>query len=347
MDMETIREQLKKPVVTAVMGGIIGLIIGLLFAWVVWPTEFVDADPSFLRSDFMQDYLKMAVDSNTLRPDPLVAKRRFDILGDRGPEALSAIQSNPDNLDPASIGVFANTINAPTLPTQAPEDIEAGPVTGEEGAPLPEGEEEAGSGSSLLTLLLIFCGLTLVLGLAFFGVFMFRNRLGTGIRTPIMEATEAAQQAEWTDFTAIGEQPPIAQFMASYKIGDDLFDDSFSVDSASGEFLGECGVGISETIGVGDPKKVTAFEVWLFDKNDIQTVTKVLMSAHAFGDNALRQRLAAKGEPVLVEPGTQTILETATLRLVARVVDINYGEGALPENSFFDSLILELAVWPV
>jgi hypothetical protein len=44
---------------------------------------------------------------------------------------------------------------------------------------------------------------------------------------------------------------------------------------------GECGVGISETIGVGDPKKVTAFEVWLFDKNDIQTVTKVLMSAHA------------------------------------------------------------------
>jgi len=143
----------------------------------------------------------------------------------------------------------------------------------------------------------------------------------------------------------MGDQAPIAQFMASYKIGDDLFDDSFSVDSASGEFLGECGVGISETIGVGDPKKVTAFEVWLFDKNDIQTVTKVMMSAHAYGDNSMRQRLAAKGEPVLIEPGTQTVLETATLRLVARVVDMNYGEGALPEKSFFDGLILELAVW--
>jgi hypothetical protein len=336
MDMETIRELLKRPVVTAVLGGILGLLLGLLFAWVVWPAEFVDADPSYLRSDFMEDYLKMAIDSNTLRPDPLVAKRRFDILGEKGPEALSAVQANPDNLDPAAIGAFASGISAPVLTPQAPV----------EGAPLPSAEE-AGAGSSLLTLLAIFCGLTLVLGIAFFGVFIFRNRLGTGIRTPIMEATEAAQQAEWTDFSAIGEQPPIAQFMASYKIGDDLFDDSFSVDSASGEFLGECGVGISETIGVGDPKKVTAFEAWLFDKNDIQTVTKVLMSAHAFGDNALRQRLAAKGEPVLVEPGTQTILETATLRLVARVVDINYGEGALPENSFFDSLILELAVWPV
>ena len=121
----------------------------------------------------------------------------------------------------------------------------------------------------------------------------------------------------------------MVQFMASYKAGDDLFDDSFSIDSPSGEFLGECGVGISETIGVGVPKKVTAFEVWLFDKNDIQTVTKVLMSAHAFNDPAIRQKLEAKGEPFQANSGGQTILETATLRLVARVVDMAYGQGAI------------------
>jgi hypothetical protein len=137
----------------------------------------------------------------------------------------------------------------------------------------------------------------------------------------------------------------MVQFMSSYKIGDDLFDESFSIDSPAGEFLGECGVGISETIGVGDPKKVSAFEVWLFDKNDIQTVTKVLMSAHAFLDEVSRQRLAAKGEPILAESGTETVLETQTLRLVARVVDIGYGEGALPDSSFFDHLILEMAIW--
>jgi hypothetical protein len=105
-------------------------------------------------------------------------------------------------------------------------------------------------------------------------------------------------------------------------------------------------VGISETIGVGEPKKVSAFEVWLFDKNDIQTVTKVLMSAHAFLDEPSRQRLAAKGEPVLAEPGIETVLETQTLRLVARVVDMGYGEGAVPDSSFFERLLLELAVWP-
>ena len=139
---------------------------------------------------------------------------------------------------------------------------------------------------------------------------------------------------------------PVALFMTNYVIGDDLYDDSFSIDAPNGAFLGECGVGISDTIGVGDPKKVTAFEVWLFDKNDIQTVTKVLMSSHAMNDSAIKQRLASKGEPVLLEPGQQLLLETATLQLEAKVVEMVYGQGALPSGSFVERLTLELSVWP-
>lgn len=139
---------------------------------------------------------------------------------------------------------------------------------------------------------------------------------------------------------------PVAHFMTSYLIGDDLYDDSFSIDAPNGAFLGECGVGISDTIGVGDPKKVTAFEVWLFDKNDIQTVTKVLMSTHAMGDTSIKQRLASKGEPVLLEPGKQILLETATLQLEAKVIEMVYGQGALPSGSFIERLTLELSVWP-
>ena len=139
---------------------------------------------------------------------------------------------------------------------------------------------------------------------------------------------------------------PVAHFMTNYVIGDDLYDDSFSIDAPNGAFLGECGVGISDTIGVGDPKKVTAFEVWLFDKNDIQTVTKVLMSSHAMNDSAIKQRLASKGEPVLLEPGQQLLLETATLQLEAKVVEMVYGQGALPTGSFIERLTLELSVWP-
>jgi hypothetical protein len=142
------------------------------------------------------------------------------------------------------------------------------------------------------------------------------------------------------------ESMPVAQFMTTYMVGDDLYDDSFSIDAPTGEFLGECGVGISETVGVGEPKRVTAFEVWLFDKNDIQTVTKVIMSAHAFDDEKIHARLESKGEPILAEPGKQILLETATLQLEARVIDMDYGEGAAPDQSYFQRLTLELAIWP-
>ena len=191
------------------------------------------------------------------------------------------------------------------------------------------------------------CVVTLLVGAAIVVYFVLQGRKRTDVMTPTspMTSTEEIAPVEWTNVPATTEQAPMVQFMASYKGGDDLFDDSFSIDSPSGEFLGECGVGISETIGVGVPKKVTAFEVWLFDKNDIQTVTKVLMSAHAFNDPTIRQKLEAKGEPFQANSGGQTILETATLRLVARVVDMAYGQGAMPESSYFDSLVLELAIW--
>jgi hypothetical protein len=31
--------------------------------------------------------------------------------------------------------------------------------------------------------------------------------------------------------------------------------------------------------------------------------------------------------------------------MVARVVNMGYGEGAMPSESYFDNLLLELAIW--
>ncbi len=140
---------------------------------------------------------------------------------------------------------------------------------------------------------------------------------------------------EWTD-----------QIRNGVRNGDDLYDESFSIDTPGGEFLGEYGVGVSETIGVGEPKKVAALEVWLFDKNDIKTATKVLMSEHAYNDPNIRARLEPKGDLHVVKPGEQVLLETETLQLLATVVDLEYGVGALPPNSYFERITLELAIWP-
>lgn len=220
-------------------------------------------------------------------------------------------------------------------------------------------EEEEGGGINWL----LVGGLCLVLFIAAAVVFYFfvlRERPKEGERKEVLR-TRGSQDSDYEfeqeqqryvtqpeiEKSAIQDEQsmPVAQFMSTYMIGDDLYDDSFSIDAPTGEFLGECGVGISETVGVGDPKKVTAFEVWLFDKNDIQTVTKVIMSAHAYDDDKIRTRLESKGEPIFAEPGKQILLETATLQLEARVIDMDYGEGAAPDQSYFQRLTMELAVW--
>jgi heme/copper-type cytochrome/quinol oxidase subunit 2 len=318
------------------IGAVVGLVLGLLVGWVIWPVQWTDAAPAHLHPDYQEEWLRMAIDSYSVNQDAALATRRYEDLGEYGPETMAAVEAEAMPNQLAAIDAYQAAIGTTgEIPLPGMETTEVVPA-----------ETGGATRSPFLTVLFIMCGLTVIVGVVFAVIYFLRSRSSTpSTVTPAMQAQEAARQAEWTDYSTAGEEPPIAQFMASYKVGDDLFDDSFSIDSPNGEFLGECGVGISETIGVGDPKKVTAFEVWLFDKNDIQTVTKVLMSAHAFNDEVTMQRLSAKGEPVLAEPGSQAVLDTATLKLSARIVDMNYGEGALPENSFFDSMILEIAVW--
>ena len=48
----------------------------------------------------------------------------------------------------------------------------------------------------------------------------------------------------------------------------------------------------------------------------------------------IRAELAPKGEAVNIKPGSIVTLETQTLTVEARVIDLAYGSGALPPNSF-------------
>lgn len=131
------------------------------------------------------------------------------------------------------------------------------------------------------------------------------------------------------------------QFLARYNYGDDGYDMSFSIETPQTEFLGECGVGICEVLGAGSPQKVTAFEVWLFDKDDIRTVTKVLLSDHAAASEELRGKLAPKGELVPIKSGDTVDLETKSLRVRARVRELEYGKEGTP-RSYYERFVVEL-----
>lgn len=312
-----------------ILGVVLGLILGLLIGWVIWPVQWTNATPEVLRADLQEDYLRMAVESYNRTGDPNTALRRWNDLGEAAGPTLLRLQQNPGSVDPAAIQQFANVV----APGQTP--LFATPT-----APPTEG----GAGlstwvilGSLLVLLLVGVGVLYLLRL-------FRK--SSGAVTPVMQGAEISRQVEKTDFQSLGLAQPITQTMTTYVLGDDLYDESFSIDTGGGEFLGEYGVGVSETIGVGEPKKVAALEIWLFDKNDIKTATKVLMTEHAYNDPNIRARLEPKGELVVVKPQEQVLLETATLQLLATVVDMEYGTGAMPQHSHFERITLELAVWP-
>src|SRR3970282_282867 len=259
--------------------------------------------------------------------------RRYSALGESAKLTLDAVAVDPQEVSPTAIQGFRALIEIEQEAGATPQPGEAE----EPSSPLP----------SLTRLILPVCGGTLFLGLLLVTVLVLRSRSRETSAPPTPpSATEEAEAGPAVQ--PFASQPEfagddsLATFRTIYNLGEDKYDDSFSIESPNGDFLGECGVGIGDLIGVGDPKKASAFEVWLFDKNDIQTVTKVLMSRYAHQDPSTRNRLAAKGDPILSEPGAVVVLETASLQVEARIVDLSYGGGALPAESFFERMTIEL-----
>lgn len=322
---------LKRPVVIGVLALVVGLALGLVVGWGIMPVEWYNAPANLLRPDLQDEYLRMSIDSYRVNGDDALALKRYSDLGENAFALFQTIKESPGKLDPNFIAQYEKKVA---------NQNNSNPITEQ------PSENSTSSATSSAVSIAIIIGGVLAVAVVIAAIFwLLRGGRRSGQITPAQQAADFVRATEKTDYVAMGEAPPVVHYVTTYVIGDDLFDDSFSIDSPSGEFLGECGVGISETIGVGDPKKVTAFEVWMFDKNDIQTVTKVLMSPHAFNDSGFRSKLEAKGELIAIEPQKQIILETQTLQMIATVSDMQYGQGTLPDGSYFDRITLELAIW--
>jgi hypothetical protein len=359
--MERIKEYLKHPWAIPALCVLAGLLFGwFALGWGLFPVEWTDATPASLREDLKLDYLRMAVDSYGANGDSALANKRWTNLGDDATSLFQKLQDEPQDAKLQAITGFAKAVEAGIveMPVAVDSTSDAGETepaaTADETAVTIDTDTTTAKPKNALmpVAMGVFCVLSVILVFAVGYIFLKKGGKFSLKPNNKVEAipSEPPVVENPTDKGAAYFRPateaPVSQFMTTYMQGDEQYDDSFSIDNPVGEFLGECGVGITETIGVGEPKKAAAFEVWLFDKNDIQTVTKVLMSEHAFKDPTMQQKLLSKGEPILAEPGKRILLETATLQLEARIVDMNFGQGPLPANSYFERLTLELAVWP-
>jgi hypothetical protein len=328
----------KRKMVAALVSGVL---LGLLWAYVLQPVIFYDADPVSLHQSWQNEWVRLLADRN--------AAANADVSN----EIIHFLREIDDPVGTINRLIAEQPENAARLQAIVPYAEAAQPTAMVAPQPNLIGNILPYIVAPLL-IAILFVILTWIYSLFIYPNLvepMIKGRGKGGVDEKVQlnrQATEVRKNAETTlktDFTTTNYGKPLMQRMSVYIPGRGQFDDSFSIEDDQGKFLGECGAGISEQIGAGG-QNVTAVEVWLFDKDDfVRTITHVFASEHAYNDPGIRSKLDPKGPVVLVKPGATTILETASLRLQARIVESEYGSGGLPPNSYFDKLTIELAAW--
>jgi hypothetical protein len=374
--MQSVRRTLLVGVLAGlILGCILGTIAGTYYAWQIDPAVYVDgAYPPDLAPGFQRHYLAMVIDSYVVNQEADVAAVRlqpFDqrtkiralaersaayVAAGRGVEAqlindLTVALKNSENWnedtikavvselateyqsDPAR-GQAINTFSAQVLEGQIPVPAETTPVAPAEATTPPEGPvagpvtTEPG-GFPWLRLVLC-CLVLIVVGLI---ALILAGRYQRG-RKP------ARPQIVWEGEGA----PPLRQWTGTYTLGQDNFDEFFTIETEDGDFLGESGIGIMDVVPGTQPKQVLTFDVGLFDKTDITTLSRVIMSEYAYNDEKLRAKVDAnpQAQAILAQPGTKFDFETSAMRVEAEIVDMEYGEG---ENRYFTKLTTNLKVF--
>lgn len=140
---------------------------------------------------------------------------------------------------------------------------------------------------------------------------------------------------------------PLIHYQTIYKLGDDFFDETFSLDDSEDKFIGECGIGIAETINNSEPKAVTAFEIWLFDRDDVQTPTHFLLSDFAFSNAEMLERLKNKGRFDLIELNREYEVRGQSLKMIVVIKEMEYGSESSNKQSYFNKVTFDVRVWQI
>lgn len=141
---------------------------------------------------------------------------------------------------------------------------------------------------------------------------------------------------------------PVLQTISTYVKGRN-YDDSFAIELGpenENQFLGECGVSVATRVG----NELQSVEIWGFDMASQETVTKVFAAPAALADPALQAAVANRvqdpaNDILPAEHGRQLVLESNSILLQAEIKTVvcNYG-GGIP-NSGIENLQIEILAW--
>jgi hypothetical protein len=331
----------KKATPEVLIAFVLGLVLGLVvLGWWLWPVQWTNADPVDLRASHRDTYLQMIADSFALNGNNELARTRLEGLkkpGQKDAELTAMIMVAAQDRIQAGKAEDAGRLQRLATALNLP------PATASQ---LPSAQPASSGRSGWLRILGILFFLALLgAGLLLLLTQLQRREPARRRRPPssLGESLARLPEEEHEPVSPPSPEVAFAQFETAYQIGDEAYDVSYSVESATGEFLGECGVSALEK-EAGTPGRFTAFDIWLFDKLDSRTETKVLMSERAFADETLRAKLADRREFVLAEKGKTVTLETENLSLYATITDLEYEAGS--ESGVFARLATKLEIVP-
>lgn len=338
---------------------LVGLLLGwFVLGWLLAPVKWTGALLQDLRVEDQQILLAEQAQSYALTRDAAAAGARLEALGDKehvselAGKVIAAAQTAGNRTLADHVRGLATDFNLDVTGVPTPTGSEIAP-TAEAGAvaqtqPEPAREDK---GSGILSWL----GLLLVLGgIALGAWYLWRRRSAGGDDYDyqpevVMEPIDADRppyrpgSSTYVMPAATPERGLSQEFVAAYTQGDEDYDESFDIEGPDGSYWGECGMTASEAVH-GDGDRIAALEVWLFDKTDIRTVTKVLMSDYAYGNPALREKLSSHGDAVLLAPDKGFVLDAQTLRLMGKVVEMGYDNSQAPASSTISRLRVQLRV---
>ena len=334
-----------------VIAALVGMILGLATAYLVFPIEYAGAAPRQLSQRAVEQWVRM------------IAVGHSDQLQYDDANALLALQQIPDPTTVvAQLQRDASISQSERTAIGALSSI--GGYESLTGAPAPS---DPGIVVSSLQILLAL----VVVALGLPAVVIVWNRFFSDAdltappaadaqaempprATPRATRAESRHQPWQQDETeeSGGLHPqhglPVVQGISNYVKGS-AYDESFAIElgpEAGNQFLGECGLSTATLIG----NELQAVEFWGFDMASQETRTKVFAAPAAVSDPALvaavSNRVADPASDIApATVGAVLMLETRALQLQAEVRDVvcNYAGGA--PNSGIERLQIEIIAW--
>jgi hypothetical protein len=325
---------------------IVGVIIGMLWGYLLSPVVFYGANPNRLNQGAQNQWIKMAAvayeGSGVQYNAETVAGVLAQVPNPGG--AIAAMVADP-NISPTDSQAL-NSIASIAQGVPGAQRIEPASLLQE-------------LGNLLLPILIVLIAtpiLVLIWRLLFYPNFVApvldnihaardpkyraerakqREALGR-----MKEEKKALEEMKKQTVADVELGSPVVQALSVYNKGG-IYDYSKEIELATGEFLGQCGSVIAEVV---DPDPV-AIEVWLFDIFGSQNLRKVFVTEAGMADPSIRTRLEDDVDNpamdiVVARPDSVLTIDSDKLRLQAK-----FSTLAIDASGRFENFRLQLTAW--